>query len=202
MKTENALLVIGGFLLVVYLLFRKAKDNLQNAAADTLIGGTFLGVRSVEAASAAEWIKTRKWLTKAYRNWLLEHYNITQYSFNLLQESDAEDIAKEIVQANTVIFGNSAFDTFIAWGLENVGQPIDHPDDVITAVSRINNQVQALQVVEWYYLKTGKNLSAGLQWLPDAAITIVYNHLKELPTGVFASSGQYSVELASLPNQN
>jgi hypothetical protein len=202
----GTLLIFAGLLFAAWKLFGSAKNSLQDLAADNLPGSDILGVRSVGAGRAANWVRSRPWLTKSYRdwavNWFLTRSDASAYRLDRLGDIVAADIAKDIIRANTVIFGEGVLDRLINRGLAAVGSSHqDNPDAVVSALRRIKNQVQALEVAEWYYVELyaaigeGKNLSKGLQWLPDAEMIQAYEHLKNLPTGVFKNGA----ELSKLP---
>lgn len=194
------LLLIGVIALVAKNIFGQAGDFVRNTAADTILGNDILGIRSVEGKKAADWIRNCLWLRQDYRTWLLSNYRVSDYKLDLLGANVAEDIAHNIIQANFVIFGEGMIDKLVELGLAEVGHPQDHPDMVVQAVSRINNQIQALEVQDYYYQITHKNLSAGLQWLPDTYMIDIYDHLKSLPTGMAKrlSNGKFQ-SLSSLP---
>lgn len=170
----------------------EVKDFIIDTTANTIVG-EFIGARTVEAAEAAKWVKSQLWLMKAYHSWLLDPSNryLEKYNLNILGAYAATDIADSIIDANRVLLFN------IADIPANIG---DDPEQAVNAIGRIANQVQALEVTAYFYEKTGKNLGAGLQWLPNTAMVEVANHLKNIPTGAFdKSTGK---QLSTLPKPN
>lgn len=193
MNTGTVIALGIGFLIIINMgknLFNSAVSFVQDTAADTLVGG-FLGLRTTEASKAADWIKKRLWLRNDYADWLLRHLKVTDYNLNILGQAQVEHIANEIIQAKTTIFNQETIDNLVQWGISIVPSPNgvsdiaeDHPQDVVDAIAQIQNQVHAMQVAEAYYLRTKKNLSIGLQWLPNEQMLAIYGHLAPLPTGI------------------
>lgn len=166
------------------------KGFVQDTAADTELGA-FLGLRTQDASKAATWIKNCLWLRKDYREWLILTFPLNQYTLTVGGVYEDEDIANEIIQSNAIIFGRKIIDNLIGMGLDIViGSDTyeDNPDRAIAAIIRIKTQVQALEVEDFYYKKTGKNLSAGLQWLPNEQMIMAYSHFVALPTGATRKS--------------
>ena len=201
----GGVIAVGLLLFMAYNAFNKTLENLRDSASNTFPGMIF-GVRSVEGEKASEWIKDCLLLYKSYRDWIWQKFfvDVTSgvYTVDRLGDIEAADIAKDIIKANTVIFGEGAFDRLVSRGLAFVGSKYaDNPSDALAAMKRVRNQIQLLEVTEWYYVETyealgrGKDLAIGLQWLPDRHMIELQKYLKDLPTGVKRSG----VELDKLP---
>lgn len=200
MNNGGNILLFGIIAIVIANAFKRAGENFRDQFASVLPG--FLGVRSVKASEAATWVKNCMWLQNDYRDFLLKKfYGSSAYRLDMMGTNSAYDVAENIIEANVVIFGEGVADRIVNLGLSAIGKG-DRPEYVVEAIRRVKNQVQALEVVGFYYTLTyrisgqGKNLSAGLQWLPDQYIIEVYEHLKSLPTGVFSSDGR---QMSNLP---
>lgn len=190
------LLFVGA--IAAWKYFGKVKNQFQDYAADTFLGGV-VNLRTNEAQLGVTFLKKTLWLNHVYYNWLLSNFKVNEYILDLLPVNEAHDIAHEIIQSNFIIFDNSTVDRLLQMGLSAVNVNVDQPNRAVDAVLRINNQVQALQVVDRYYTLTGKNLGASLaHWIPNELITPIYNHLRNLPTG--ARLKTTGAMLAKLPS--
>ncbi len=196
-KVLVGLVILGA---IVYSIVNKAGYVFQETIADTIIGD-LTGTRTVDASNASKWIKSCLWLRKDYREWLLspEFQFLSKYRLDILGAQAAEDIAKDIIDSNFKIFDNATIESMSNFILQ-YGLHVDNPDEpiqAISAISRIKNQVQALEVTHYYWAITGKNLSAGLQWLPDQQMVEAADWFKSLPTGAFSISS--GAQLSQLP---
>lgn len=188
----------GIFLLLRY-AFNSVKNAGQDAIASTILGSTI--TRSVAGQAAAQEILNMKCLSNDYRKkalapdfHLFELYNVDGFP----TDEEPAMLAGMIIDSNYRIFSSDTLDNLVAFGLKPLLGAIDNPTKLMDAFSAIKTQVQALQVNFWYFSRTGKDLSKGVQWLPDSYIITLADYLKKLPVGLENKTTGNS--LTELPN--
>lgn len=193
-------LAIGaGIILLLRYAFNQIKGGIQDATSKTILGSTI--TRSVEGEKNAGSVMEMRCLSNAYRNKILspefhlfELYNVDSFP----DDTEPAMLAGMIIDSNYRIFSNDTLDNLAAWGLAPILGAIDNPTKLMDAFSAIKTQVQALQVNFWYFSRTGKDLSKGVQWLPDSYMIQLGQYLEKLPVGLENKTTGNS--LTELPN--
>lgn len=183
-KTNNSTFIVIAILLavvvVIYLMYRaaikagqKALDTGQNLIANTPLGWLG-GIRTVEGQEAANKILNLRILKNNFAVAVNDKYNTSAYHLVYMGTQKSNDLAKQIVNANSLVPGGF----------------FDDSRKALDAILQIKNQIQCLEVVHSYYMAVQKDLSEGLQWLSDDAMIKAYNHLSKLRTGAY-NNGKY-----------
>lgn len=192
-------LLVGGAIAAKYLI-GAAGDAGRDKLSETILGTANI-VRSAAGKTAALSILDMKCLSNSYRNKILapdyhlfDLYNVDSFP----TDEEPSELAKMIIDSNYRIFSNDVLDNLVAFGLKPIIGSIDNPTKLMDAFSAVKTQVQCLQVNFWYFARTGKDLSVGVQWLPDSYIVELRSYLSKLPVGLESITTGDS--LTQLPN--
>lgn len=184
MKKE--FLYIGVAAIILYFIFtkflKKAKNviletpqEIVNVANDVFAGtklGEWLNVKSTQADAALKGLNAMQYLTEGFYQAASNKYNNLNYILDGWKRSEADQLATNLINANS----------WIPFGLN------DDSKTALAEIRKIRNFVQASQTAHAYYSQTGKDLANGLAWMKNEYLIEANLHLSKIPTGVIQKS--------------
>ncbi len=198
----NLLIIVSVIIFAFYLIAKAVKgsineglnnlhDGIQNGVGNTTFGD-FIGVRTTQAEAAGETLMRLPYLKNGFAEQAFEkyaaHFNSGYSIPNYWDTTLANNIAQRVINAHSRVPLANIIPT--AFVLE---QFLNDSKKAADELLKIQNQVEAAQVTIAYHSDSrtnGKNLSDGIQWLDNADLVRVADHLKSIPTGVYEAGFQ------------
>jgi hypothetical protein len=170
MNTKN-LVTYGLIAVIAFFIIKEVLKSIKGSVKDTIGGSTIgdmLGINTEASGTAAANLLALKYLTEGYFQAASNKYNNANYQLIAVNYEEAAQIADNLINA----------DSWMPFGIN------DKNTMALTEIRKIQNMVQALQVAHIYYVRTGKDLNIGLQFLNNQTIVLANDWLAKLPTGV------------------
>lgn len=154
----------------VYFIVKRIIERTGENINDGLSNITGGYVRTIEAKRAQSEIDKMPFLKYLWSVNAERKYNKLPYEFpNWIGTDKATQVSNSIIDAKSLAPGGLFNDSYKA----------------LTAIKEINTWADAVQVTISYHNTTGRNLSAGLEWLNSECIIEARDHFQGMTTGVY-----------------